>query len=59
MKKTKSVCFLEKKGFPQLMGYREVRTATTEVGVRRDGDALRGDHQNSKSKIFVSSLNFK
>ena len=46
-------------GFPRLMGYRETRTAIAEEGVRRDGEALRGDRQNPKSKVVISSSNFK
>ena len=54
-----SLYLMEKTGFPRLMGYWEAKTAKTESTVRPDGEAPRGDRQNSKSNIAVSSSNFK
>ena len=50
---------MEKTGFPRLMRYREPTTANTESTVRSADEAPRGDSQNSKSDVAVSSSNFK
>ena len=54
-----SLYLMEKTGFPRLMRYQEPTTANTESTVRSDREAPRGDGQNSKSNVAISSLNFK
>ena len=59
VKKTQSLYLMEKTGFPRLMRYREPMTANTESTIRSNREAPRGDSQNSKSNVAISSLNFK